>query len=40
MSKKINQMLDVSSVKSWVVMQMNAGMRKTQVGMTNMSLLP
>ena len=39
-SKKINQMLDGSSVKSWVIMQMNAGMIKTQVGMTNMSLLP
>ena len=38
--KKINQMLDVSNVKSWVIMQMNAGMRRTQVGMTNMSLLP
>ena len=38
--KKINQMLDVSSVKSWVIMQMNAEMKKTQVGMTNMSLLP
>ena len=33
-------MLDVLSVKSWVIMQINAGMRRTQVGMTNMSLLP
>ena len=33
-------MLDVSSVKSWVIMQMNAGKRKTQVRMINMSLLP
>ena len=31
--QKDKQMLDVSSVKSWVIMQMNAGMRKTQVGM-------
>ena len=30
-------MLDISSVKSWVIMQLNAGMRKTQVGMRNMS---
>ena len=34
MAREINQMLDVSLVKSWVIMQMNAGMRKTQVGMT------
>ena len=27
-SRKINQMLDVSSVKGWVIMQMNARMRK------------
>ena len=39
-SRKINQMIDVSNVKSWVIMQMNAGMRKTQVGMINMSPLP
>ena len=39
-SKKIKQMLDVSSVKSWVIMPMNAGIRKTQVGKTSMSLLP
>ena len=38
--RKLKQMLDVSSVKSWVIMQMNAGMRKTQVGMINMSPLP
>ena len=38
-SRKINQMLDVSCVGSWVIMQMNAGMRKTQVGMINMSPL-
>ena len=30
--KKINRMLDVSSVKSWFIMQMNTGMRKTHVG--------
>ena len=33
-------MLDVSNVKSWVIMQMNARMRKKQVGMENMLLLP
>ena len=31
---------DVINVKSWVIMQMNARMRRTQVGMTNMSPLP
>ena len=31
---------DVLNVKSWVIMQMNAGMRKKQVGMKNMSPLP
>ena len=36
--RKINQMLDVSNVKSLVIMQMNAGMRKTQVAILNMSL--
>ena len=30
-------MLDVSSVKGWVIMQMSAQMRKKQVGMKNMS---
>ena len=35
LSKRINQMLHGSSVKSWVIMQINAGMRKTQVGMIN-----
>ena len=30
-------MLDASSVESWVIMQMNAEMRKTQVGMISMS---
>ena len=39
-SRKINQMLDVSSVKNWVIMQMNARMRKNQVGMISMSPLP
>ena len=35
-----NQMLDASSVKSWVIMQMNAGMTENQVGMISMTLLP
>ena len=39
-SKKIKQFLDVSSVESWVIMQMNARMTRIQVAMTNMSLLP
>ena len=39
-AQKINQMLDVLSVKKWVIMHMNARMRKTQVGMKNMSPLP
>ena len=38
-SRKMNQMLDVSNVKSWVIMPPNAIMRKTQVGMKNMSPL-
>ena len=37
--RKTNKMLDVSSVKGWVLMQMNARMIKTQVGMKNMSPL-
>ena len=40
LSKKMNQMLDVSSVESWVIMQMNARMTRIQVGMKNMSHLP
>ena len=31
--RKIAQRSDASNVKSWVIMQMNAGMRKKQVGM-------
>ena len=38
-SKKINQMLDVSTVKRWVIMPMSTRMRKTQVGMKNISPL-
>ena len=30
---------NVANVKIWVIMQMNARMRKTQVGMKNMSPL-
>ena len=39
-SRKIKQMLAVSNVKSWVIMQTNARMIKKQVGMKNMSPLP
>ena len=39
-TKKISQRLDVSSVKSWVIMQMSARMTKIQVGMVRMKLLP
>ena len=35
-----SQMLDASSVKSWVIMQMNAGMTENQVGMISTTLLP
>ena len=35
-SKKISQRLDVSSVESWVIMQMSARMTRTQVGMVRM----
>ena len=38
--QKEKQILDVSSVKSWVIMQMNARMTRIQVGMTNMTPLP
>ena len=38
--QKDKQRLDVSSVESWVIMQMNSRMTRIQVGMTNMSLLP
>ena len=40
MSRKIKQMLDVSSVKSWVIVEMNARMIKKHVGMKNMTPLP
>ena len=39
-SRKINQKLDVSSVESWVIMQMSAKMTRTQVGMARMTPLP
>ena len=39
-SKKISQRLDVSSVESWVIMQMSARMTKNQVGMAIMRPLP
>ena len=35
-SRKIKQMLDASSAKSWVIMQMSARMTKNQVGMAIM----
>ena len=38
--QKINQRLDVSSVESWVIMQMSARMTKNQVGMAIMRPLP
>ena len=38
--RKISQRSDGINVKSWVIMQTNARMRKTQVGMKNMSPLP
>ena len=38
--KKISQRLDVSSVESWVIMQMSARMTKKQVGMAIMRPLP
>ena len=38
-SRMIDQMLNVSNVKGWVIMPMNARMRKNQVGMKNMSPL-
>ena len=37
--RKITQRSDVLKVKSWVIMQMNAGMRETHVGMKNVSPL-
>ena len=39
-SKTISQRLDVSSVESWVIMQMSARMTKKQVGMAIMRPLP
>ena len=36
----INQMLDVSGLKGWVIMQTNERMIKTQAGMKIMSPLP
>ena len=39
-AKKINQKLDVSSVESWVIMQMSARMTKNQVGMAIIRPLP
>ena len=39
-SKKISQRLDVSSVESWVIMQMSARMTRIQVGMISMTRLP
>ena len=39
MSRKIKQMSDVSNVKRWVIMSMNARVRKTQVEVRNMSPL-
>ena len=38
--RKIRQRSDDIIVESWVIMQVNAGMRKAHVGMKNMSLLP
>ena len=38
--KKINQRLDVSSVESWVIMQVSARMTENQVGMAIMRPLP
>ena len=38
--QKINQRFDVSSVESWVIMQMSARMTKNQLGMAIMRPLP
>ena len=37
--KEISHPSNVSIVESWVIMQMNARVRKTQVGVTNISPL-
>ena len=36
----ISQMLDVSSMESWVIMQVSARMTEIQVGMARMRRLP